>query len=111
MICVIVTDLIIFADDTNIFCTADNIKDLCKTVSLELNKFHTWFAANKLSLNISKTNFMVFGKKHLKTDCNIYINDFKIERVYVTKFLGVLIDSELSWKPQTVNIKHNYIEI
>ena len=101
-----VMDLIIFADDTNIFCTADNIKDLCKTVSLELNKFHTWFAINKLSLNISKTNFMVFGKKHLKTDCNIYINDFKIERVYVTKFLGVLIDSELSWKPQTVNIKN-----
>ena len=99
-------DLIIFADDTNIFCTADNIKDLCKTVSLELNKFHTWFAINKLSLNISKTNFMVFGKKHLKTDCNIYINDFKIERLYVTKFLGVLIDSELSWKPQTVNIKN-----
>ena len=52
---------------TNIFCTADNIVDLCKQVSLELLKFHNWFSMNKLSLNISKTNFMVFGEKHLNT--------------------------------------------
>ena len=49
---------------------------------------------------------MVFGKKHLNTDCNVYINEYKIERVYVAKFLGILIDSELSWKAQTENVKN-----
>ena len=95
MICVTfsnVIDLIIFADDTNIFCTADNIVDLCKQVSLERIKFHNWFTINNLSLNIRKTNFMVLCKKHLNNNCNVYINECKIERVYVAKFLGILID-------------------
>ena len=48
---------VIFADDTNIFCSDDNIEQLCKRVSNELNKLNIWFAVNKLSLNVSKTNF------------------------------------------------------
>ena len=95
--------MIIFADDNNISCTADNILD--KQVSLELIKFN-WFSINKLSLNISKTNFLFFGKKHLNICCNVYINECKFERVYVAKFLGILIDSELSWKAQTENVRN-----
>ena len=58
-----VLELIIFADDTNTVCAGESIAELCKVVSIELRKLHVWFSINKLSLNISKTNFMVFGKK------------------------------------------------
>ena len=51
---------------------------------------------------------MFFGKKHLNTNCNVYVNECKIERVYVAKFLGILIDFELSWKAQTENVKISY---
>ena len=44
--------IIIFADDINIFCTGDKVKEVTETVSAELNKLHNWFAVNKLSLNI-----------------------------------------------------------
>ena len=89
---------VLFADDTNIFSSDVNIIDLCKNVSLELDKLNNWFAVNKLSLNISKTNFIIFGNRKYKGDINIKINNFNIERVYVTKFLGVYIDHKLNWK-------------
>ena len=49
---------ILFADDTNIFHTGDDLKKVCETISHELDKLNRWFRANKLSLNVSKTNFM-----------------------------------------------------
>ena len=104
-----VFDLIIFADDTNIFCTGDDIHNLCNLVSQEIKKFQYWFAINKLSRNINKTNFMVFGNKFTNVDRNVFISEFKIERVYSTKFLGVMIDSDLSWKSQTMYVKNKLI--
>ena len=70
-----------------------------------MKKFQYWFATNKLSLNINKTNFMVFGNEFT----NVFISEFKIERVYSTKFLGVMIDSDLSWKSQTMYVKNKLI--
>ena len=49
---------------------------------------------------------MVFGKKYANTICNVYINESKIERVYIAKFLGVTIDSELTWREQKINVKN-----
>ena len=56
---------ILFADDTNILHTGDDLKEVCETMSHELDifKLNRWFRANKLSLNVSKTNFMIFSNK------------------------------------------------
>ena len=75
----------IFADDTNFLYTGNDISEMCKTVS------SSWFMANKLSLNISKTNFMVISRKQIVNDPIVFINSIDIERVYITKFLGVHI--------------------
>ena len=45
-----------------------------------------------------KTNFILFGNKKHTGDVHISINNVKIDRVYVTKFLGVMIDHNLNWK-------------
>ena len=95
---------VLFADDTNIFCSDTNILNLSKTVSKELDKLNIWFAVNKLSLNISKTNFIIFGNRKFNEKLSITINEFEIERVYVTKFLGVFIDHKLNWKYHIENI-------
>ena len=94
---------IMFADDTNFFFEHSNINTLFKTVNHELIKIKEWFSANKLSLNVGKTKFLLFhksGKKysipsHLPT---LKINNHDIERVNTMKFLGVLSDDNLSWK-------------
>ena len=92
-----------FADNTNFFFEHSNINTLFKTVNDELIKINEWFSANKLSLNVEKTKFSLFhklGKKysipsHLPT---LKINNHDIERVNTMKFLGVLLDDNLSWK-------------
>ena len=89
---------ILFADDTNIFFSDQNLCNLVSTLNMELNKLNTWFAVNKLSLNVSKTNYMLFSRSKINFEIKILINDNVIERVFVTKFLGVLIDEKLKWQ-------------
>ena len=69
-----------------------------KIVNQELNKLSLWLNANRLALNVSKTNFVVFAPKN-KTSKNvtIIINRHAIEEKECVKYLGVLIDSQLSF--------------
>ena len=92
---------ILFADDSNFFCTGKDIDDLVDTVNHELKAIVSWLNANKMSLNVDKTHFMIF-KSHSKKvtrEKNIIVNGCKISEVTSTKFLGVMIDSNLTWKP------------
>ena len=52
---------IVFAADTNIFCSANNVKQLECIICRELSKLHLWFSINKLSLSATKTNYMLFS--------------------------------------------------
>jgi hypothetical protein len=96
---------ILFADDTNLFYSGNNIKNMCDVVSKELMHLNQWFIVNKLSLNVSKTNFMIFSNRNVAGDYRIKIDGSNIERVFVTKFLGVHIDAKLSWKNHIDSIK------
>ena len=58
---------------------------------------NVWFKVNKLSLNVSKTSYMIFGKKYTDSVFNIQIDGVVVDRVHVTKFLGVLVDDALTW--------------
>ena len=60
--------------DTNLFYSGDNTSQVCETASTELGKQHTWFQVNKLSLNIAKTNFMIFCNKQCEYNHVISIN-------------------------------------
>ena len=69
-------------------------------MSNELDKLHAWFTVNKLSLNISKTNYILFGRRRCIADnVSITMGKNPISMVKVTKFLvGVNIDEILTWK-------------
>ena len=58
----------LFADDTNIFCSEINLTDLQLTLNRELGKLFVWFSVNKLSLNLSKTNYILFRNRSADTD-------------------------------------------
>ena len=61
---------ILFADDTNIFCSGKDPTQLSKIINTELRKLHIWFSVNILSLNVAKTNYMLFDnycKKQILT--------------------------------------------
>ena len=96
---------ILFADDTNLFYAGKDLTEVCELVSRELNILHMWFQVNKLSLNVAKTNFMIFGNKRYVENDMVSINGMNINRVYVTKFIGVHIDSKLNWNEHISVIK------
>ena len=82
-----------------------SLTEVCKTVSKEMDKLCRWFQVNKLSLNIAKTNFMVFSNKKCENNNLVSINGMYINRVYVTKYLGVHIDCHLNWSEHINLIK------
>jgi hypothetical protein len=96
---------ILFADDTTIFRSGNDPVQLGKDISKELTKLDIWFTTNKLSLNVSKTNFMLFSNYKKQSNVTVRIKETDIEMVYDSKFLGVLIDHKLNWKKHISMIK------
>ena len=96
----------LFADDTNLLYVNKNLKSLEVVMNAELLKIVEWLTANKLSLNIKKTNFVIFHpyQKRLNHDVNIKVNDNCLNKYFIleckeyVKYLGVMIDNHLSWK-------------
>ncbi len=90
---------ILFADDTTIYCESDNIKTLYKNMNMNLEILNDWLQANKLSLNIMKTKCMIFSNvkadKHVTSQA--LIGNTPIEQVNYFKFLGLIIDQNLTW--------------
>ena len=101
-----VLDFILFADDTNIFFSHKDPIFLVELVNTELQKLSCWFQANKLSINVKKSNYILFktSQNRQKLDLDFSINDTKIDRVTETLFLGVIIDECLTWKPHLQNL-------
>jgi len=91
---------ILFADDTNLFCSGNDINKLESMVNQELIKVHEWLTLNQLTLNIKKSNFIIFKskKKQIKAQTSIKLNNQILEKVEHTKFLGIIIDQLSTWK-------------
>ena len=88
-----------FADDTNIYFESDNLKNLEKIMNKELKRLYEWLCLNRLSLNITKTNCVMFQARNKpKIPVTICINGQAVEEVAYVKYLGVLIDSQLTFK-------------
>ena len=100
-------EVIMFADDTNLFFSGNDLITLTNTVNQELALLSRWFKLNKLSLNIKKTNYMLFRtcNNKLDNDLNISIDGIKLNPVTKTKFLGLIINSTLTWNDHIVMIK------
>ena len=70
--------MILFADDTNLFRSGSDLNVLCNEFSAELSKLYNWFNVNKLSLNIIKTNFMIFLNQKRVLDISVKINNSRL---------------------------------
>lgn len=98
---------ILFADDTNIFLSGKSLEEVLNVMNGELKKVVDWLNANKLSLNVNKTNYMIFRSKTRGIDVvnELFINGVRIDKVEFSKFLGVTIDSKLSWEKHISYVK------
>ena len=90
-----------FADDTNLLYINESLKTLCKKVNYDLKGISNWLNANRLSLNVNKTEFVIFRSPRKSIDSieiNIKLNGKRLYPSSYIKYLGVLIDEHLSWK-------------
>ncbi len=75
--------VILFADDSTAYTSSKTIESLTDVVNSDLKKLSECFKVNKLSLNVTKTNFRVIGKnRHINT-VQIYINGKKMAKIQI----------------------------
>ena len=103
------TKVTMCADDTSISYSSRSVTDLSKTINSDLEDLSLWLQGNRLTLNVVKTQSMIFGTEHnlrrifrdTSTSFPLFqINDDKIEFTNYIKYLGLKIDSSLNWKEQ-----------
>ena len=89
-----------FADDTSIQCSSSSVVDIEHSLQKDLNAVQAWMNANKLKLNLAKTFVMLIGTRQrvCAQRVKLVVDDRLIEQVSTTKYLGVKIDSYLSWE-------------
>ena len=83
-----------------LFHNHSTLKSLTKIVNIDLKLSTQWLNANKIALNCSKTELLIFKPKRrtLDHDIKIKINGHRLQSSKVVKYLGVYINDELNWK-------------
>ena len=99
-------EFFLFADDTNLLYKDKSLPLLESIVNEELINVCDWSLANKLTLNANKSNYVIFhpyNQRKIQSviDLKVFDNDHKafrnLERKQFIKYLGVLIEGNLSW--------------
>ena len=90
-----------FADDTTLTVCGKSTHEISSAMNHDLNNVNDWLMANKLCLNLSKTEYMLIGSRHsinnLVDNPCISVDGELLNRVIVTESLGIHIDQFLSW--------------
>ena len=106
-----------FADDSNLITQGSDLADLTASLTKELEHVSDFFKANQLKLNAKKTKMVIFTKKKLPPNhqnLNVFLEGVKLKHDESAEFLGITIDSTLSWDKHCSNVankisRHNGI--
>ena len=93
-------ECLLFADDTSIFYSNSDPDHVASVMNSELTKISLWMKSNKLSVNIKKTNYVIFKpkQKSVRMSSQISLDSIPLKQVTEVKFLGIYIDEGLTWK-------------
>ena len=91
----------IYGDDTHLTIADNDICSIESSLNQDLLNLNRWLIANKLTRNMTKTEFMLIGSRQKLNSLSalpaLEINGTQLNRVNFTKSLGVLIDENLTW--------------
>jgi len=102
-----------YADDTSIFISGKDPQKLQEDANQCLEHIMSWFDANNLIINETKTNYIVFsGGKQIPSSLNeIMINGKKITRSDTVKYLGVVLDSKLKFDQHITHVCKGLVKV
>src|SRR5215469_18643825 len=105
-------NMILYADDASVVITAPNCIDLNIRANLLFHNMNVWFRNNLLLLNLDKTLYTDFYTNHLvKRMGSIQYNNTSLTNVSLIKFLGLMIDSNLTWNQHVDTVLRRHIKI
>ncbi len=93
--------MILYADDMIVYLSDSNTPSLKEHLSRDLVALSTWMADSDLTMNTQKTQFMVLSKRGRDKEVEklqIKVNVEVLRKCDKVKFLGVIVDRQLSWK-------------
>ena len=95
-----------FADDTNLMCSGMTLKKLRRALNKDLALLYDWLCANRLSINTGKTEFIVFRPPRHNVDIRLTLkfHHTKLFESTKIKYLGLILDNKLSWKPHITEL-------
>ena len=110
---------VLFADDTNIFVTGRDENEVYSKAQSVLNDIYAYMNSNLLHINMSKTVYMYFRPKMNHTERQtcarariekfLKLSKYTLKRVTKAKFLGVMIDDQLTWDAQMEYLKEKLL--
>lgn len=100
-------DVSLYADDTSLFYYGSHLETIMNDAQEDLKRLNLWFQSNLLTVNASKSNYIIFAAKNKKISHKILlsINNEVITQVDQEKYLGLILDSRMTWKPHIYKIK------
>lgn len=92
--------LTLYADDTCLFYFGSSLSSIIQQAQQDLDLLFNWFQSNLLTINTAKTCYVIFSAKNKKIEQNLhlYINGELLEKRNHEKYLGLILDSQLTWK-------------
>ena len=103
---------VLFADDTSINITNPDLMEFTNSINEKSIKLNRWFKSNSFSLNIDKTHFLrFFTKTNQNCDFQPYYDNRQITKFETIKFLGITLDSKLSWKQRIEDITPTFNKV
>ena len=95
----------LFADDTNFNISDENYENLTTNLNSELVKIHDWTVTNRLTINVNKTELLLFTNRDVNRDSEqIILNGNHVKFVNHARFLGVIIDDKFKYNKHICDV-------
>ena len=106
---------VLYADDTCLVIHGKDMLSIITSLNHKLHMLPTWLKANKLTLNTDKTYYMIFHRAKIKlpdTDYPIIMNNSSLSNIFLNhKYLGVILDSKMSWIQYIAYVKNKVAKV
>ena len=97
-----------FGDNTSLILSDKSLKNINKHINHDLKLLNTWLRANRISLNASKTEIILFRPKsqaNIAKHLNFRRSGQRVERINEVKYLGLVVNEILEWRTHFTQLK------